>query len=98
MKINIGELTERKTSAMYPNLTIVNPNDTVPVMVKILEKGDMQLLIEFKGVMKVVSTISESAMNIDKLLRTCGQLIYAKAENKKYIINDILEYMECISE
>ena len=96
MSINIEELTERKTSETFPNIVITNPNDTVPVVVRTLLKGDMQLIVEFKGKRKVVANISPSAFNIDKLLRTVGTLQYSIATNSTIPIDDVSTYLSCL--
>ena len=43
MSINIQELTERKTSESFPNVLILTPNETLPVIVRTLEKGDSRV-------------------------------------------------------
>lgn len=96
MSINIEELTSRKTSESFPNIVITKPNENMPVVVRALEEGDMQLIIEYQGKRKVVAKISPSALNIDKLLRTTGEITYQKDENQKYDITDVSMYLSCL--
>lgn len=96
MSIDIQELTERKTSERFPNVLIKTPNETLPVVVRTLEKGDMQLIVEFNGRRKVVAEISPSAYNIDKLIRTVGNISYRKDANQACDIGDIVTYLSCV--
>ena len=96
MSINIKELTERKASEVFPNILIKTPNDTLPVVVRTLEKGDMQLVVEFKGMKKVVARVSPSGYNIDRLLRTVGTITYKKSSEEVISISTVEEYLSCI--
>lgn len=96
MSIDIEKLTERTTSETFPNIIISNPNDSVPVIIKSLEEGDMQLIVEFQGKRKVVAKISESALNIDKLLRVVGSIIYCMSISERIEITDVATYLNCI--
>lgn len=95
-QIDISELTNRKTSAEYPSILITAPNETLPVVVRTLEKGDMQLIVELNGVRKVVSRISPSAYNVDKLLRTTGHISYRKSPSEIIEVRDIPTYLSCV--
>ena len=96
MSIDIEELTERKASETFPNIVIPIPNDNIPVVIKSLEKGDMQLIVEFKGKRKVVARISESALNIDKLIRTVGEVTYCSNSGSSVEVRDVTTYLNCI--
>ena len=93
MSINIQELTERKTSESFPNVLILTPNETLPVIVRTLEKGDMQLIVEFNGKRKVVAKISPSAYNVDRLIRTLGTISYRRSVDDVVEISDIETYL-----
>lgn len=93
MSINIQELTERKTSESFPNVLILTPNETLPVIVRTLEKGDMQLIVEFNGKRKVVAKISPSAYNVDRLIRTLGTISYRRSVEDVIEISDIETYL-----
>ena len=95
-KINIERLTESRTSEIFPNVLITNPTDVVPTVVEALEKGDMQLIVEWQGKKKVVARISESAGNIDKLLRVLKHITYSKSQDERIVINSISEYLDCV--
>lgn len=98
MSINLEELTSRKTEETYPNIVIMltGPNDTVPVVVKTLMEGDMQLIIEYNGRRKCVARISKSAINIDRLLRTTGNIFLNFGGEKRIEITDIETYLSCV--
>lgn len=96
MSINLEELTSRKTVEEYPNIVIVNPNDTVPVVIKSLEEGETQLIIEWQGKRKCVKRISKSAYNIDKLLRTTGSIFLNFGGEKRIEVPDIETYLSCV--
>lgn len=93
MSINIQELIERKTSESFPNVLILTPNETLPVIVRTLEKGDMQLIVEFNGKRKVVAKISPSAYNVDRLIRTLGTISYRRSVEDVVEISDIETYL-----
>ena len=93
MSINTQELTERKTSESFPNVLILTPNETLPVIVRTLEKGDMQLIVEFNGKRKVVAKISPSAYNVDRLIRTLGTISYRRSVEDVVEISDIETYL-----
>jgi 16S rRNA A1518/A1519 N6-dimethyltransferase RsmA/KsgA/DIM1 with predicted DNA glycosylase/AP lyase activity len=96
MSFSIQELTERKTQEKFPSVVVLTPNETLPVVVRTLEKGDMQLIVEFNGKRKVVANISESAYNISKLLRTVGHISYRKSADEVIDVGDIVTYLNCI--
>lgn len=96
MKIDIEEITQRKTSELFPNVTVHSLEITLPVIVQSLEKGDMQLIIEHNGQRKVPMRISESAINIDRLIRGCGPITYSKSVEESYEISSVLDYLEHI--
>ena len=92
--INIHEFTKRTTPVVYPYLKVLEPNNTTPLIVSVLEKGDMPLIIELDGIRKVVARISKSAFNIDKLLRTCGSLELYVGEGNSIMIREVTDYLE----
>lgn len=96
MSIDIEKLTERTASETFPNIVITMPNDNVPVVIKSLEEGDMQLIVEFQGKRKVVARISESALNIDKLIRTVGFVNYCSSKESSVEVADVTTYLNCI--
>lgn len=96
MSIDIEKLTERTASETFPNVVITMPNDNVPVVIKSLEEGDMQLIVEFQGKRKVVARISESALNIDKLIRTVGLVNYCSSNESSVEVANITTYLNCI--
>lgn len=96
-KINIQKLVSQQTSLKYPNILVTTPNQTLPVIVRCLEKGDMQLIVELNGVRKSVGPISPSAYNINMLLRSQSKVIYNKSPEKSIEINTVEDYLSCIN-
>lgn len=93
-QIDIYEFSKRTTPVIYPYLKILEPNNTTPLIVSVLETGDMPLIIELDGIRKVVARISMSALNIDKLLRTCGSLELTKSADEVTLIKEVTDYLE----
>lgn len=96
--IDPAALVERKTTEAFPSVVIDNPNDNVPVVVRSLEKGDMQLIVQLGGKRRVVERISTSALNIDKLIRTVGSIVYQKSPTERIVISSVVEYLNSIIE
>lgn len=92
--INIYEFSKRTTEEVFPYITIVSPNNTVPLIVSVVEPGDIPLVIELNGTKKVVARMSASAFNVDKLMRTCGSLEYHVDKDNVILLQDITDYME----
>lgn len=92
--LNVYDFTKRTTEEVFPYITVLEPNNTLPLIVGILTEGDMPLVVEMKGKRKVVARIDKSAYNIDKLLRTNGSLNYHKSSDDVLLIENIKEYME----
>lgn len=93
MSINIEELTSRKTEESFPNIFVLSPNDTLPVVVRSLQKGDTQLVAERNGVRKCIARISLSAYNIDMLLRTSGSVEFVRGPEDSIVISEISDYL-----
>lgn len=96
MSINIEELVSRKTDETFPNVLVMHPNDTLPVVVRSLEEGDVQLIVEFNGARKCVARMSPSAINIQMLLRTIGSVEYVISQGVSTTITCIDEYLSCV--
>lgn len=96
MSINIEELTSRKTEETFPNILVTHPNETLPVVIRTLSEGDMQLIVEFKGKRKCVARVSPSAINMQRLLRTVGSFEYVLGQNVSTTITCMDEYLSCV--
>lgn len=95
--LNVDEFSQRRTQIKYPNLLIKNINPITPLVVPVLEKGDMPVIGVHEGVRKIIGYISISAFNVDKLLRTHGALVYSNSESEVIEINKIEDYLEVFS-
>ncbi len=96
--VDVKDLVEHKTKISYPSIRINNPNNTVPLVIQSLEEGDVQLFIEYNGERKSVLFISESALNIHKLLRTCGEISFYKSKDDMRTVTTIEQYLEYMCE
>lgn len=96
-RINIEELVERRVDVNYPTITILHPNNTVPLIMRDLRKGDRQLIIEHAGKKKVVANIELSALNIDMLLRTTGELKVNTSPEEHIYVSSIAEFLEYVA-
>ena len=94
--MNVAELTSSKTQRRFPNVTISNPNITVPVIVQSLMPGDVQLIVELNGKQKVVKEISPSAMNMNNILRAVGSFKYTISAGIEMTINSIEDYLKLV--
>ena len=95
--LNIQSFTSKQVQYKYPYIRLKELNDTTPLVVSMLEEGDIPLLAEYKGITKVISHISSSAYNIDKLIRTHSGVVYCKAASDEREIYSAREYLEVIS-
>lgn len=94
--MNIQELTTNRVALSYPNIVVERPNQTLPVTIQSLEAGNIQLIMEYKGQRKVIKSISPSAFNIQKLLRTVGSCRYNLNETVSKDIFTVEEYMRYV--
>ena len=78
----------------FPNIVIADANDTTPLVAGLLEKGTMALICAVDKKRKVVGHISESAYNIDRILRTHGDVTLNQSVSNRVRIHSVREYME----
>lgn len=91
--LDVDSLRSRATSIPYPHINIVDLNKCVPVVVSALEEGDIPLLGTFKGTTKIVKSISNSALNIYKLIRVT-EIEVVFNEEDVCPVSSVLDYME----
>lgn len=87
------ELRSKTVSTPYPHIKIKDLNRCVPLVVNALEEGDTPLLGTFKGTTKIIKSISNSAINISKLLRVT-ELDVVFSEDDSCEVSCVLDYME----
>lgn len=97
IKIDVEGLTHDRVTLQYPYITLKNINETTPLVLSTLTKGDMKIIGEYKGQRKVLGSISGSAYNIDKLLRTHETLDYVMSSDTVCSINSVRDYLEVLS-
>ena len=95
MTINVEELVSRKTSRTYPNIE-VSYSRTLPLLTTDLEKGDMQVILDYNGKLKCVCNISGSARNVKLLLDCTGNIVYNKSPEESYNIQSVQEYLDLV--
>lgn len=78
----------------FPNIVIADANDTTPLVVGLLEKGEVALVCVVEKKRKVVGHISKSAYNIDRILRTHGDVTLNQSVSNRVRIRSVQEYLE----
>jgi len=93
----VTELSFKNTvKEQFPNVVLRSVNDTTPLVVKLLEKGELPLVGILGDIRKVVAYISPSAYNIEKLLRTHDDIVYNRDENTRVQIRSVVDYLEVV--
>ena len=96
ISLDIDQFGKQKSKLGYPYLEILEFNDVLPLVVGVLEKGDMQVVAKHNEVNKIIGRISLSAYNIDKLIRTKQVLRLHKDEDNNAVITSVQDYLEVI--
>lgn len=94
--IDVDKLRSRSTSIPYPHIRIDELSNCIPLVVSILNDGDIPLLATLKGTTKIIKRISKSALTISKLLRVSSVTVYLSVK-ENYRVTDIVEYMEVLA-
>lgn len=79
------------------HILIHDINDTTPLVVQLLEDGDVPVIAEYNGQRRIMKRMSTSAYNIDKILRTHKEIEYVDGEGLHTPIKTIRDYLEVIS-
>ena len=95
--LDIQDFRSKQIQLKYPCVLITDLNATTPLVVGQLEAGDIPLIAEYNNVKRVVCNISNSAYNIDKLLRTHEGIQYLQSESSFKDITNIRDYLEVIT-
>lgn len=93
--LDVASFGQRKAQVTR-YLEVLELNPTYPLVVGLLEEGELQVIAEYKGQRRVIANISESAYNVDKLLRTHGELKYVTETGESYPIKSVIDYLEVI--
>lgn len=92
------DFSDKVVKASYPNIVLGEVNDTTPLVMTLLQSGDVPLIGKYKGVCKVIGKVALSARNIQRLLRTHNSLVLNMKENGKgACITTVEEYMEVVT-
>lgn len=94
--LDVDAFSQRKSSMVYPNFELSEINDTLPVVVQSLEKGEVPLLAHHQGQCRIVMKISLAAANVSKLIRTQGMLIYNADEQHSSELYSVRDYLEVV--
>lgn len=94
--LDVDGFSSRKSKIEYPYVEVVDINETLPLVVKALESGDIPLVGNYKGVTRMISKIDATAFNLDKILRTQGLILYHKSEDEQIEIRSIVDYLEVV--
>ena len=92
--LDVEEFSKRYSTAMYPRFELVRLNDTTPLVVSLLEQGGVPLIGVYKGERRIIGTVSNSAYNVNKILKTHGSLWYYKTKDNFREVGYIEDYLE----
>lgn len=95
-EVDVNSFRNNKVVRTYPYIEILEFNDTLPLVLQTMESGRVQIQATHKGVTKIVGSISHSAYNIDKLLRTNQKIQLWLTKDKCVQISSVQEYLEVI--
>jgi hypothetical protein len=95
--IDPDNFKSKSVSTPYPHIKIVELNIATKLVVDSLDEGDMPLLATYKGETKIIKSISNSAININRLLKV-NDLDVVFSKDNIYNIQNILDYMEASKE
>ena len=94
--VDVGSFRKPKVEVAYPRIELLEINDTLPAVIKSLEQGELQVHATHKGETKVICSVSGSAYNIDKLLRTKQVVRYWVSESNYKDILTVMDYLEVL--
>lgn len=96
--MTISELTKNNADLNYPHFVATLSKVASPEMVKMLEKGDCQLVgvLAASGKKAVLRTISLSPNNVRLLLMVVDDLKYNISPTVSIPIKSIEDYMEVV--
>lgn len=94
--LDVESFSERKTQSAYPYVELLDINMTLPLVLSFLEKGEVQIIAEYKGKRRVVGVMSKSAYNMNKLIKTQGRVVYHKSESEAAEISSVVDYLEVV--
>lgn len=95
-EIDIDSFSKPKVQTKFPYIELEEFNDTLPTIVTLLEPGEVQVQATYKGVTKCICSMSKSAYNIDKLLRTKQKVKMYLSESQSVEIKSVVDYLEVI--
>lgn len=93
--LDVDDLVANKSSLRLPYFIMPEINDTLPLIVGLLEPGKVQLVATYNGQQRVVGSISKSAYNVDKILRTQNNLTYVDKKGS-HILKGVRDYLEVL--
>lgn len=79
----------------FPYFRLENPDESLQLMCRNIEEGDYALCLQYGGTLYKLMTISESAINVDRLLKV-GTLYIVTAYGESEI-KTIQDYLEGVS-
>jgi hypothetical protein len=94
-RLNVEEFSKRYVDKKYPHIVLTSINDALPLTISDgLLPGELPLHVRMNGVQKQVREISESAFNIERLLRVVGgNILYVKSETEEHVVQRVADYI-----
>lgn len=78
----------------FPNIVIADVNETTPLVVQLLEEGDVPVIGVVGHSRKIIARISKSAYNIDRIMRTHQDVTLNQGVSDRVRIYSVREYLE----
>jgi len=82
-----------RTKLTYPYIRILDASDTLALIIPALEKGELPIIMTYKGVTRQLGTVTKSALELRKLL-PITRLEYVHRPNDATLIQNNVDMLE----
>lgn len=90
------DFTPKTVQLTYPSLELEDLSEVTPLVIGLLQEGDIPVVGVYNGKRKVIARISPSACNVDKILRTHNSVYVRESETDKCFIRDVRDWLEVL--
>lgn len=88
-------LTNDRIKMPYPHVKILQPSDSIALIVPTLPKGDLPLICEFDGTIRKIGSVANSALLLKDLM-TITTIEYWKSASEGYLVKSSLDLLEVL--